>query len=57
MERDEAIAKLKRHEAELRQLGVEHLYPLARPRGARHAQIPMSICSLTIRRALSGFAR
>ncbi len=26
MERDEAIAKLKEHEAELRQLGVEHLY-------------------------------
>jgi uncharacterized protein len=26
MHRDEAIAKLKEHEAELRQLGVEHLY-------------------------------
>ncbi|MBN9509120.1 MAG: nucleotidyltransferase domain-containing protein [Alphaproteobacteria bacterium] len=26
MDRDEAIARLKRHEAELRQLGVEHLY-------------------------------
>ena len=26
MNRDEAIAKLKRHKAELRQLGVEHLY-------------------------------
>ncbi|HEY5301358.1 MAG TPA: nucleotidyltransferase domain-containing protein [Acetobacteraceae bacterium] len=26
MDRDEAIAKLKQHEAELRQLGVEHLY-------------------------------
>ena len=26
MERDEAIARLKRHEAELKQLGVEHLY-------------------------------
>ena len=26
MRRDEAIAKLKEHEAELRQLGVEHLY-------------------------------
>jgi uncharacterized protein len=26
MERDEAIAKLKQHEAELRQLGIEHLY-------------------------------
>jgi|SRR5215471_21010489 len=26
MHRDEAIAKLKDHEAELRQLGVEHLY-------------------------------
>jgi uncharacterized protein len=26
MQRDEAIARLKRHEAELRQLGVEHLY-------------------------------
>jgi uncharacterized protein len=26
MQRDEAIAKLKRHEAELRRLGVEHLY-------------------------------
>src|ERR1700758_402118 len=26
MQRDEAIAKLKQHEAELRQLGVEHLY-------------------------------
>jgi uncharacterized protein len=26
MERDEAIAKLKEHEAELRRLGVEHLY-------------------------------
>ena len=26
MQRDEAIATLKRHEAELRQLGVEHLY-------------------------------
>ena len=26
MNRDEAIAKLKRHKAELRQLGVQHLY-------------------------------
>ena len=26
MQRDEAITKLKRHETELRQLGVEHLY-------------------------------
>jgi uncharacterized protein len=26
MERDEAIIKLKQHEAELKQLGVEHLY-------------------------------
>jgi predicted nucleotidyltransferase len=26
MERDEAIAKLKQHEAELKQLGVEHLF-------------------------------
>jgi uncharacterized protein len=26
MQRDEAIAKLKEHEAELRQLGIEHLY-------------------------------
>jgi predicted nucleotidyltransferase len=26
MQRDEAIEKLKQHEAELRQLGVEHLY-------------------------------
>jgi predicted nucleotidyltransferase len=26
MQRDEAITRLKRHEAELRQLGVEHLY-------------------------------
>jgi len=26
MERREAIAKLKEHEAELKQLGVEHLY-------------------------------
>jgi uncharacterized protein len=26
MRRDEAITKLKEHEAELRQLGVEHLY-------------------------------
>jgi predicted nucleotidyltransferase len=26
MNRDEAIAKLKQHEAELKQLGVEHLY-------------------------------
>ncbi len=26
MERSEAIAKLKQHEAELKQLGVEHLY-------------------------------
>jgi predicted nucleotidyltransferase len=26
MHRDEAIAKLKEHEAELRQLGIEHLY-------------------------------
>ena len=26
MERSEAISKLKAHEAELRQLGVEHLY-------------------------------
>ena len=26
MQRDEAITKLKRHAAELRQLGVEHLY-------------------------------
>lgn len=26
MHRDQAIAKLKQHEAELRRLGVEHLY-------------------------------
>ena len=26
MQRDEAIAKLKQHETELRQLGIEHLY-------------------------------
>jgi predicted nucleotidyltransferase len=26
MRRDEAIARLKEHEAELRQLGIEHLY-------------------------------
>jgi predicted nucleotidyltransferase len=26
MQRDDAIAKLKQHEAELRRLGVEHLY-------------------------------
>jgi predicted nucleotidyltransferase len=26
MERDHAIARLKDHEAELRQLGIEHLY-------------------------------
>jgi hypothetical protein len=26
MERTEAIAKLKQHEAELKRLGVEHLY-------------------------------
>ena len=26
MQRDEIIAKLKRHEADLRRLGVEHLY-------------------------------
>jgi hypothetical protein len=26
MERGEAIAKLKQHEAELKRLGVEHLY-------------------------------
>jgi predicted nucleotidyltransferase len=26
MQRDEVIAKLKEHEAELRRLGVEHLY-------------------------------
>ncbi len=26
VERDQAIARLKEHEAELRQLGVEHLY-------------------------------
>jgi uncharacterized protein len=26
MQRDEAITKLKQHETELRQLGVEHLY-------------------------------
>jgi predicted nucleotidyltransferase len=26
MQRDDAIEKLKQHEAELRQLGVEHLY-------------------------------
>jgi uncharacterized protein len=26
MEREDAIARLKQHEAELRQLGVEHLY-------------------------------
>lgn len=26
MERDQAIARLKEHEAELRQLGIEHLY-------------------------------
>lgn len=26
MQRDEAIAKLKQHKTELRQLGIEHLY-------------------------------
>ena len=56
MERGEAIAKLKQHETELKRLGVDHLYLLARPREARRATILMLTSFLTIPRGLSGFS-
>ena len=38
MQRDEAITKLKEHEAELRRLGIEHLYLFgSTARGEAHA--------------------
>jgi hypothetical protein len=52
MERDDAITKLRAHEAELRQLGVEHLYLFG---STKRARIPTSICSSIIPRDRSGF--
>ena len=45
MQRDEAIARLKRHEAELRRLGVEHLYLFGSTARGEAARIPTSTCS------------
>ena len=55
MERDDAIAKLRAHEAELRQLGVEHLYlfgSTARGEAREDSDID---CSSIIPRGRSGF--
>ena len=57
MERSEAITKLKQHEAELKRLGVEHLYCSVRLRVAKPETIPMSICSSIIPKALLGSSR
>jgi hypothetical protein len=46
MDRAAAIAKLKEHEAELKQLGFEHLFLFGST--AMHAVIPILICSLII---------
>jgi hypothetical protein len=55
MERDQAIARLKEHEAELRQLGIEHLYLF----GSTARRGPRSFSTLTcfsiIPSALLGF--
>jgi len=40
--RADAISLLRQHEAELKQLGVEHLYMLVRPLGTKPEAIPMS---------------
>ena len=44
MKRDEAIIRLKQHEADLKRLGVEHLYMSVQPRVARRRTISTSIC-------------
>ena len=55
MRRDEAITKLIKHEAELRLLGVEHLYLSGRQRVTKRARTPTSIYSSIIPKARSGF--
>ena len=56
MERSEAIHRLKRHEAELKQLGVEHLYLFGSTARGEARENSTSISSLTIPKALSGFS-
>jgi hypothetical protein len=62
MDRREAIARLKQHEAEFRQLGVEHLYLVGSttclvqpPRAARHDLSPTLTCSSIILKDRLGF--
>jgi uncharacterized protein len=40
IDRRAAVPKLKRHEAELKHLGVEHLYLFGSTARVRHARIP-----------------
>ena len=57
MERSEAIAKLKQHEAELRRLGVEHLYLFgSTARGEAREDSDIDLSSSIIPRALSAFS-
>jgi predicted nucleotidyltransferase len=56
MERDEAISRLQQHEADLKRLGVEHLYMFgstARRLAGRRITIPTLTCFSTIKEASS----
>jgi predicted nucleotidyltransferase len=58
MKRDEAIRRLQQHEADLKRLGVEHLYMFgstARRRAAKPGRIPTLICFSIMKRASSVF--
>jgi predicted nucleotidyltransferase len=55
MQRSEAIAKLKQHEAELKRLGVEHLYLFGSTARDEAGEIPMLICFLIIPRIARAF--
>jgi hypothetical protein len=56
MERNEAIARLKRHEAELKRLGVNTCTCSARQRATRRQRIPTSISSSITNGASWGFS-
>jgi hypothetical protein len=56
MQRDEVIAKLKQHEAELRRLGIEHLYLFGSTAHGGRVRILTPICSSTTSGASSVFS-
>ena len=52
---DQAIARLKEHEAELRQLGIEHLYLFGSTARGEAREIPTLTCFSIIPSARLGF--